>query len=140
MLRSNYPYWQRIYGRRLYDTEQLQVAGIVLDELEKLYPGIESQVEVTDVATPLSYERYTGNWLGSTCGWLLTKQTVSKMILGMRKTLPGLENFYMAGQWVEPGGSVPVVAMSGRNAIQMICAADGKPFESSEASPEPITA
>lgn len=43
------------------------------------------------------------------------------MILGMRKTLPGLDNFYLAGQWVEPGGSVPVVAMSGRNAVRLIC-------------------
>ncbi len=39
--------------------------------------------------------------------------------------LPG---FYMCGQWVEPGGMVPVVAMSGRNAIQLICHADKRPF------------
>ncbi|MEZ4558184.1 MAG: hypothetical protein R2854_17405 [Caldilineaceae bacterium] len=56
-------YWQRIYGRKLYDTEQLQVADIILAELEKIYPGIGGDVKVTDVATPLSYERYTGNWL-----------------------------------------------------------------------------
>ncbi|MEZ4715498.1 MAG: hypothetical protein R2851_05320 [Caldilineaceae bacterium] len=53
---------------------------------------------------------------------------VKPMILGVRKTLPGLGNFYMAGQWVEPGGMVPVVAMSGRNAIQLICHADGRAF------------
>jgi phytoene dehydrogenase-like protein len=50
------------------------------------------------------------------------------MILGVDKTLPGLRNFYMAGQWVEPGGSVPIVAMSGRNVIQLICQAGGQPF------------
>ena len=43
------------------------------------------------------------------------------LLLGVSKTLPGLRNFYMAGQWTEPGGMVPVVAMSGRNAIQMLC-------------------
>ena len=80
------------------------------------------------MATPLSYERYTGNWLGSTCGWLLTDKTMMMMVKGMSKTLPDLANFYMVGQWVEPGGSVPIVAMSGRNAIQLICAADGKEF------------
>jgi phytoene dehydrogenase-like protein len=46
----------------------------------------------------------------------------------VRKTLPGLRNFYLAGQWVEPGGSLPLSAMSGRNAIQMICHQDGRPF------------
>lgn len=126
---SNYGYWQRIYGRRLYDMEQRQVAEVVLDKLETLYPGIRSHIEVKDVATPLSYERYTGSWMGSTCGWLLTDKSMMMMVRGMNKTLPGLRNFVMAGQWVEPGGSVPVVALSGRNAIQLICAADERPFE-----------
>lgn len=127
MFKSRYGYWQRIYGRAVYDSEQSQVSDIVLGFLEKIYPGISGQVEVVDEATPLSYERYTGNWQGSSVGWLLTKQTMQMNIRGMDKTLPGLENFYLAGQWVEPGGMVPVVAASGRNAIQLICAADRRP-------------
>ena len=129
MLPSDYGYWQRIYGHKLYDTEQIQVANQVIEQLEKIYPGIQEQIEVTDVATPLSYERYTGNWLGATCGFLPTKETLRMMIAGVAKTLPGLDNFYMAGQWVEPGGSVSSAAMSGRQAIQLICHADGKEFE-----------
>ncbi len=131
MLPSDYGYWQRIYGHKLYDTEQIQVANQVIEQLEKIYPGIREQIEVTDVATPLSYERYTGNWQGSTCGWLLTKSTMKLMLLGMSKTLPGLKNFYMAGQWVEPGGSVPLAALSARNVIQLICHADGRQFTTS---------
>ncbi|RUT04362.1 hypothetical protein DSM106972_045900 [Dulcicalothrix desertica PCC 7102] len=34
----------------------------------------------------------------------------------------------MIGQWVEVGGSVPIVAMSGRNIIQQICYEDKKVF------------
>jgi len=132
-LDSDYGYWQRIYGRRLYDLEQLQVADILTGFLEKYYPGITADIEMTDVATPLSYERYTGNWLGSTCGWLLTDKTMMMMVKGLSKTLPDLDNFYMAGQWVEPGGSVPIVAMSGRNVVQLLCAADGREFVSRRA-------
>ena len=128
LLKSDYDYWQRIYGRKLYDTEQLQVADQLLAIIEQHHAGIRDEVEVTDVATPVSYERYTGNWQGSTCGWLLTPETMRLMILGMPKTLPGLGNLYLAGQWVEPGGSVTLAAASGRSAIQMICAADGKEF------------
>ncbi|MCB0132784.1 MAG: NAD(P)/FAD-dependent oxidoreductase [Caldilineaceae bacterium] len=134
MLRAHYPYWSRIYGRRLYDIEQAQVAEQVIGELAQCYPGIGEDVEVVDVATPLSYERYTGNWLGSTCGWLLTNETMGMMIRGLPKTLPKLQNFYMAGHWVEPGGSVPIVAMSARNVLQLICAADGKPFQTATVS------
>ncbi len=128
MLASDYDYWQRIYGHKLYDTEQIQVSDIVIDLLERYYPGLKDQVEVVDVATPLSYERYTGSWKGSTTGWLPTRQTMLMLLLGVSKTLPGLQNFYMAGQWVEPGGSLPLAAASGRNAIHTICHQDGKAF------------
>lgn len=132
MLRSDYHYWQNIHGRRLYDTEQRQVSDIVIDQLERWHPGIRADVEVVDEATPISYERYTGNWRGSTTGWLLTRETMPMLIRGVEKTLPGLRRFYMAGQWTEPGGSVPLAAASGRNVIQLICAQDGKRFVSSE--------
>ncbi len=127
MLRTDYDYWQRIYGRRPYDAEQTEVSDQVIAFLERLYPGLRGDIEVRDEATPLSYERYTGNWMGSSTGWLLTTKTMPLNIMGMPKTLPGLASFYMCGQWVEPGGMVPVVAMSGRNAVQLLCHADGKP-------------
>ena len=46
----------------------------------------------------------------------------------MKKTLPGPGNFYMAGQRVEPGGRLPTVAVSGRNAIQLICSKEQLTF------------
>ena len=83
---------------------------------------------MVDVATPITYERYTGNWKGSMEGWLLTTETIkTAMGRGMDKTLPGLDNFYMAGQWVQPGGGVPTAAESGRSAIELICKRDGVP-------------
>lgn len=126
MLPTAYDYWQRIYGHASYGAQQRQVSEVVIDQLEKLYPGISADIECVDVATPLSYERYTGNWQGSNCGWLLSKRTLPLMIKGIPKTLPGLSGFYHIGQWVEPGGSVPVVAMSGRNIVQQICHEDGQ--------------
>jgi phytoene dehydrogenase-like protein len=131
IVRTNYAYWHRIYGRRIYDTEQSQVSDIIIEHLEKLHLGIESDIEFVDEATPMSYERYTGNWMGATSGWLLTGKTMPMMIMGVPKQLPGLSNFYMAGHWVEPGGTVTLAAASGKNTMQLICNADGKPFETS---------
>ncbi len=132
IIRTNYAYWQRIYGRRIYDTEQRQVSDIILKQMDKWLPGILGDIEFVDEATPLSYERYTGNWMGATTGWLLTKETTPMMILGVPKTLPGLEDFYMAGHWVEPGGTVTLAAASGKSAIQLICAEDGVNFTAVE--------
>jgi phytoene dehydrogenase-like protein len=128
--RMDYRCFERIDGNRLYDAEQAQLAGQALEQLERVWPGIGADVEVTDVATPVSYERYTGNWQGSSCGWLLTTKTMPRMIAGLPHRLPGLENLVLAGQWVEPGGCVPLCAASGRNAVRMICAAEGREFTS----------
>jgi len=46
----------------------------------------------------------------------------------MSKTLPGLDGFYMIGQWVEPGGNVQLSAASGRDVIKEICRAEDRPF------------
>jgi phytoene dehydrogenase-like protein len=82
------------------------------------------------VATPLTYERYTGNWQGSMEGWMITTETMGMAFgKGMDKTLPGLENFYMIGQWVEPGGGLPPAATSARKVIGMICKQDGAKFQ-----------
>lgn len=78
-----------------------------------------------DVATPLTYERNTGNWQGSYQGWLITPKTMGTR---MAKNLPGLKNFYMAGQWVEVGGGPPAVAISGRDVVQIIFKRDKKRF------------
>ena len=97
----------------------------VIASLEQRFPGVAAQVEMRDVATPMTWERYTGNWRGSFQGW---RETTKTLRMRMSKTLPGLESFYMAGQWVEPGGSIPTAVMSGRNVTQMICKRDKKGF------------
>jgi phytoene dehydrogenase-like protein len=123
---ASYEYWKTMeYNSDAYKVEKEQIAGKIIAAMEERYPGISSQVEMWDVATPLSFERYTGNWQGSALGWDCTTET---FFMPVRKTLPGLDNFYMAGQWVEPGGGVPMAAMSGRNVIQLICKRDKKPF------------
>jgi phytoene dehydrogenase-like protein len=48
------------------------------------------------------------------------------------KTLPGLDNFYMAGQWVNAGGGMPPAVMSGSHTIQFICKKDGRKFVTSK--------
>jgi phytoene desaturase len=52
----------------------------------------------------------------------------------IQRTLPGLSDFYMAGQWVMPGGGVPPCLLSGRHAVQLLCPNDGKTFSVTEES------
>ncbi|MGD8625235.1 MAG: NAD(P)-binding protein [Anaerolineae bacterium] len=120
-------YWNDLQGtdRAAYEAEKERVAAQVLARLEAHYPGLAAQVEVTDVSTPYTTWRYTLNDQGSWEGWLMTPKTMTSAV---ERTLPGLGDFYMAGQWVMPGGGVPPVLYSGRHAIQLLCRRDGKPF------------
>jgi phytoene dehydrogenase-like protein len=134
MFESDHAYWKELaQERERYDAEKQQVALDVINRLETVYPGIGSAVEAVDVATPLTTERYTGNWQGSMEGWMITTHNIDMVAgnKGMQKTLPGLNNFYMAGQWVEPGGGVPTAALSGRKLLAMLCKLDKKKFVTS---------
>jgi phytoene dehydrogenase-like protein len=123
---SDYDYWKGLkQNLKNYKSEKEKVAKQVIDLLDQRFPGLAGQIEMRDVATPMTWERYTGNWRASFEGWLITTRSFG---MSMSKTLPGLENFYMCGQWVEPGGGVPSAALSARNLIQVICKADKKLF------------
>ena len=127
-LPADYDYWKalREENARKYSDEKKSLANEIIKILDEKIGKISDKIEVLDVATPLTYFRYTNNYKGSFEGWLPTPKIFGKRI---RKNLPGLEDFYMVGQWVEPGGGLPTVALSGRNLAQIICQKDGHKFQ-----------
>ena len=128
-LNSDYDYWKKLReDPERYKAEKEQIADNVIALLDQRFPGLADQVEMHDVATPITFERYTGNWRGSYMGWADTPGTQG---MRMSKTLPGLGNFYMAGQWVDPPGGTVGAAMSGRYVTQIICKNDKRRFVTS---------
>lgn len=111
-----------------YQAEKSRVRSAVLAILERIVPGVSAAVEVTDVSTPATVIRFTGNWRGSMEGWLLAP---GQGFRPLPNTLAGLERFVMAGQWVLPGGGLPSGLLTARSAIRAVCARDGVPFHPS---------
>ena len=130
-LEADYDHWTNLAADdSRYEEEKAKVAEVVVGFLDRRYPGLRSQLEMVDVATPATIERYTGNWMGSYEGWLPTPDT---FIMEMPRDLPGLDAFLMAGQWVMPGGGLPSGAMTGRQTVQIMCHADGLRFHTTTA-------
>jgi phytoene dehydrogenase-like protein len=126
---GDYAYWRQLSeDRAAYDEKKEQVARTVVELLEQRFPGISDQVEMVNVATPLTFERYTGNWQGCFMSWQITPERVPTMIRPPSQNLPGLANFYMCGQWVEAGGGVPSGLMSARRLVPAICKQEGRKF------------
>jgi phytoene dehydrogenase-like protein len=129
-LESDYGFWRALHAdSAAYDAEKQACAQLVIDAAEKHEPGFASKVEVIDVSTPITRERYTGNWMGAMQARKPDASMIKAMTQGSpRYDYPGLEGFWMAGQWVESWGGITTAARSGRNAIQRLCKRDGVPF------------
>lgn len=127
-LKTDYEYWEKLRKEDMerYVSEKNKIAAEVIEALDKRFGDIKSRVEVVDVATPATYVRYTNNWKSSWEGWYPSAGVIGIKII--KKVLPGLGNFYMTGQWVEPGGGLPAVTLLGRTVAQIICHRDGKKF------------
>jgi phytoene dehydrogenase-like protein len=119
--------WEHLeYQGETYRVEKACILEETISQLEGFFPGISSQVEVADVATPYTMRRYTHNWRGA-IGFVMTKMLAGEMTRNTQYTLPGLDRFYMIGQWVK-GFGVPMAAASGKEAIEQLCEADGQSF------------
>jgi len=130
MIHTKYEYWEGLKdNKELYLSEKDRIGEEVVKGLSQLYPGIRDKIEAMDVATPLTFVRYTGNYKGSYEGWMLDKKALT---IQFPLTLPGLKNFYMAGHWVAPGGGLPSGLITGRNVIRKICKSEKKKFVTKE--------
>jgi phytoene dehydrogenase-like protein len=131
---KDFKFWEDLYkDRAAYKTQKEKIGNLIADEIEKKYPGFKSKIEMTDVATPMTYVRYTGVHKGTYMTWIMTPALMKKHPL-IKKTLPGLKNFWHAGMWVLPPGGVPTGAKTARDVMQMICRQDGKKFVTSVVS------
>lgn len=129
---TSFGYWQELdRDHARYAAEKDKIAATVIAALEPRFPGIKRQVEVIDVATPMTMLRFTGIGHGYK---MPPARMMSELFFGrhLSETLPGLSNFYMVGQWAGAPG-VPTVAAMGRSVIRDLCRRDGRSFVATKA-------
>ncbi len=113
------------------DKEKQKIAGQVIEQLSHYFKGIESQIEVVDVATLMTWEKFMSGTNGFN-NFPVKKASFTASLLSrkLENTLPGLANFYMVGAWTTSLGATFMNAFSGKKAIQAVCKEDGKKFTS----------
>jgi phytoene dehydrogenase-like protein len=116
----NGEFWIDLYrnDREEYEKAKNDFAAKVINILDVKPGGLKEFIEVTDVATPATFNRYTNNWKGSIQGWLPGKNIMASS--HVKYELPGLKNFFYASHWSLPGGGLPVAVKTASDLAQVI--------------------
>jgi phytoene desaturase len=88
MCGGDFNFWKELRADMpKYKLEKERLAGEMIKRLDEVFEGFASQIETTDVATPCTTFRYTGNGKGAMMGWMLTTKQMMKTL---PRSLPGL--------------------------------------------------
>ena len=118
LMGDSYDFWKKARDEGRYDAEKQAVAEQVVRALCQRHPKAAGKVEVVDVATPLTYERYTGASKGS---WMSIMGKGETPTSACPCTLEETKSVYFAGHRTILPGGLPGALVSGRNAAQMVC-------------------
>ena len=117
LISDSYDFWKKAKEEGRYEKEKEKVAADVIAALTAQMPEIDGKVEVYDVATPLTYERYCANWRGS---WM-TMMAHTMKVRAYPAVVSNLSGVYFAGHRMRAPGGLPIAARSGRAAVQYLC-------------------
>lgn len=101
--------WESL-SEQEYKAKKEEVAQVLLQRLEKKFPGIRESVEYYEVSTPETIQRYTSNPSGSVYGFAQTKQLSGAKRFRNNFLIP---NLYFASAWTFPGGGFEGSIMAG---------------------------
>lgn len=79
-------------------------------------PDLDKHIEVIEVATPLTINRYTNCRDGSCVGWEVTPD---QMMAGQVSQKTPVPNLFLCGQWAGLGGGISPVMTSGDTASRL---------------------
>ncbi|MBN1274056.1 MAG: NAD(P)/FAD-dependent oxidoreductase [Candidatus Aminicenantes bacterium] len=111
MIQAVVPFrWLNNWGggdRKEYNRLKEKVKKTLIAKAEKVIPGLTDHIDFEDAATPLTYERYTGNTDGATSAWSWNPANrFYKNILSINIKTP-VENLLIGSCWSAQIGGVP---------------------------------
>ena len=115
---EDYEYWQALAAdQAAYAAKKAELAEAVRQRLIEQYRLPADRLRVLDVWTPMTYHRRCHAYRGAYLRFVTTKDAKSVMLPG---TIKGLDNVWIAGQWLMSAGGLPSAAATGRFAAWRI--------------------
>ncbi len=102
--------WMKNWGNgdhELYRRLKAEVLEVLIDKAGELIPKLRDYIEFADLATPLTYEKYTHNTAGATSAWSWNPQKkFYKNFIKSQVETP-IKNLYTGSCWSMQIGGVP---------------------------------
>ena len=124
MIGDSYAFWKAAKADGTYKDKKKELGELFVKTLSQFMPEVATGLEVIDVATPCTYERYTGSYEGS---WMSVWEKGGKQN-NYPQQLETIDGVYFAGQRIQMPGGLPLAAYTGRLAVQFLCKDTGVEF------------
>ena len=128
LIGDSYDFWKQCKESGVYEAEKQKLADAVIRAVEEKFPQTVGKIAVSDVATPLTNERYLGSYKGS---WMSIMKKGQGTVQYPVKP-ESIQNLYFAGQRLISPGGTPVALMSGREAVQHLCLDTDSVFQAND--------
>ena len=115
MILDSYSNWKGL-DKEAYKAKKEKVAKILISRAQKYLPGLADAVEVLEVATPLTMQRYGVSPDGAIYGFAQTPEQSGMNRLDQTTKIKGL---FLAGAWTRPGHGLHGCFVSGLEAADL---------------------
>ena len=123
----DYDYWVNLRKDiKKYNDYKKKIADDVLEDIEKHIPELKGELSLLDVATPITFNRYTNASRGTYMSFLFND---SKGVMLSKGKVVGLHNFLLSGQYMQTPGGLPLALAAGRFSIQWIMRKEKSRFQ-----------
>ena len=122
---ADYLYWESL-SREEYVQKKAELTEEITDRILKEFPELEGRIELLDSWSPMTYNRYCNAYHGSYMGFVTT---VGNKQMRFKGVVKGIDNLYVAGQWVMSPGGLPIAVISGKFAVQRILRKQGRSID-----------
>lgn len=104
-----------------YKEKKQELARLTQYLIASHFPELNGKLRCIDVWTPASYKRYVNSEIGSYMSFVVAPGYVPT---AKDCRLKSYKNVFLATQWQQPPGGLPIAAEVGKNAIIEICKAE----------------
>ena len=114
----DYNYWSELYrNKEKYNEEKNTIAEELKIRIETQYPQLRGKLMLLGTYSPITFTKWCNAYKGGYMSFNRLKGYKAKFV---KSTIKGLKNLFLAGQWIQNGGGLPVAAASGKFAVQMM--------------------